>query len=225
MFAILVVNILSAELTCFHFPAVGSGSENRFTIRTHNNESIFLASEGSTQRDRLLWGSSRAFMMHLMDRQHQESLTFRRELACHCFCFPLKKQCLEVWLHSGILLGVIQEQFSFKNREFAIESERGEILFRVTVSLGNSLCMAKEQHFRVMTADRAHQSGTITRFDCKDFGLHLFDVKSFRQWNSDINSYSMNIYFADPTMDPKLKSLFIGLGFLLEYLFFQSSRC
>lgn len=148
----------------FFFLAIRGGSENRFTIRTHDNESIFLASEGSTQRDRLLLGSSRAFMMHLMDRQHQESITLRREFGCHCFCFPMKRQSLEVWLHSGILLGVVQEQFSFSSREFAIESERGEILYRVSVTLGNSLCMAKEQHFRVLTADRLHQSGTITRY-------------------------------------------------------------
>jgi Scramblase len=126
-----------------------SSSENRFTIKTHDNSSLFLASEGSTQRDRLLWGSSRPFMMHLMDKQHQEALTLRRVFGCNCFCFPAKKQSLEVWLQSGILLGVVQEKFSFFNREFVIESERGEILYRVSVSFGSVLCMPKEHHFRV----------------------------------------------------------------------------
>lgn len=59
-----------------------------------------------------------------------------------------------------------------------------------------------------MTADELQQSGTITR-----------------QWNADISCYTMNIYFADPGMDPKIKSLFLGLGFLLEYLYFQSKSC
>lgn len=179
-------------------------SENRFNIKTHDNETIFLASEGSTARDRMIWGSSRAFLMHLMDRQHQESLTFRRVFGCHCFCFPMKRQVLEVWLHSGVLLGVIQEQLSFTSREFVIESERGEILYQLSVPLKTSLCMPKEQHFRILTADVMMQSGTITR-----------------QWNTDLNTYTMNIYFADPTMDPKKKALFLGLGFLLEYLYFQ----
>lgn len=115
-------------------------------------ESIFLATEGSSPRDRLIWGSSRAFFMHLLDKQHQPALVLRRPLGCHCFCFPIKRQSIEVWLHSGILLGIVQEQFSFNKREFVIESERGEILYRVVVSLGNSLCMAKEQHFRVRTS-------------------------------------------------------------------------
>lgn len=129
--------------------AIRTASENRFNIKTHDNESLFLASEGSTPRDRMIWGSSRAFFMHLLDRQHQEALTLRRVFGCHCFCFPLKKQSVEVWLHSGILLGVVQERFSFSQREFVIESERGEILYSVNVSLGNSLCPPKEQHFRV----------------------------------------------------------------------------
>lgn len=89
-------------------------------------------------------------MMHLMDRQHQPALVFRRVFGCHCFCFPIKRQSLEIWLHSGILLGVVQEQYAFSKREFVIESERGQILYRVNVTLGNSWCGSKEQHFRVI---------------------------------------------------------------------------
>lgn len=46
-------------------------SENRFMVKTYNNDSLFLASEGSTARDRLLWGSSRKFLIHLTDKNHQ----------------------------------------------------------------------------------------------------------------------------------------------------------
>lgn len=188
--------------------SVPSGSENRFSVKTHDNESIFLASEGSTPRDRLLFGSSRSFLMHLMDKQYQEALTLRRVFGCRLMCLPLKFQSLEIWLNPGILLGVVQEKFSFTDRLIVIESERGQELFKIRISLGHSLCMPKEYHFRIMTADEQQQSGTITR-----------------QWNTDLSSYTMNIYFADPGMDPKIKSLFLGLGFLLEYLYFQSRNC
>lgn len=97
----------------------------------------------------MLWGSSRAFLMHLLDKQHQPALVFRRVFGCHCFCFPIKRQSMEVWLHSGVLLGVVQEQYSFTSRDFVLENERGEILFRVSVTHGASMCMPKEQHFRV----------------------------------------------------------------------------
>lgn len=59
------------------------------------------------------------------------------------------RQSLEVWLHSGVLIGIVQEQFSMSSREFVIESERGEILYKISIPLGNALCMPKEQHFRV----------------------------------------------------------------------------
>ncbi|KAG5668736.1 hypothetical protein PVAND_016663 [Polypedilum vanderplanki] len=188
--------------------SIPGGSENRFTIKTHNNQTIFLASEGSSPRDRLFWGSSRAFLMHLMDRQHQEALTMSRVFGCRLFCLPLKMQAIEVWLNPGILLGIVQEKFSLTDRLFVIESERGQEMYKVRISFGHSICIPKEYHFRIMTADEQTQSGTITR-----------------QWNSDLSCYTMNIYFADPGMDSKIKSLFLGLGFLLEYLYFQSRNC
>lgn len=190
--------------------------------------SIFLGTEASSPRDRMLWGSSRAFLMHLLDKQHQPALVFRRVFGCHCFCFPIKRQSMEVWLHSGVLLGVVQEQYSFLSRDFVLENEHGEVLHRVSITHGTSMCMPQEQHFRVgrshniyfekilkflffskiLTADQTQQSGTITR-----------------QWNTDLSCYTMNIYFAEPSMDPKIKSLFLGLGFLLEYIYFQSRSC
>ena len=110
-------------------------------------------------------------MMHLTDKFHHEALTLRRVFGCLCVCFPFKKQCIEVWLQSGILLGifrvihrgsiynkyeyisiqgVVQEKFSLTSRKFDIESERGEVLYQVEVSLGSTLCMPKEFHFRVV---------------------------------------------------------------------------
>jgi Scramblase len=97
----------------------------------------------------MIWGSSRAFLMHLMDKQHMPAVVFRRVFGCHCFCFPIKRQSLEVWLQSGIFLGRIFEKFSLSNRTFAIENERGEILYQIEVPLRSALCMPKEHHFRV----------------------------------------------------------------------------
>jgi hypothetical protein len=82
-------------------------------------------------------------------RRFQEALTFKRDFGCHCFCFPAKRQCVEVWRQSGILLGVIQEKFSLTCRKFDIENERGEVLYQTRISLGSSLCMSKEFAFRV----------------------------------------------------------------------------
>lgn len=44
---------------------------------------------------------------------------------------------------------MVQEKFSLTTRKFVLENERGEQLYLVEVPLGSSLCMAKEQHFKV----------------------------------------------------------------------------
>lgn len=88
-------------------------------------------------------------MMHLMDKQYQEALTMRRDFGCRLFCFPMKLQSLEVWLNPGILLGIVQEKFSLKDRLIVIESERGQEMYKIRISLGHSICMPKEYHFRV----------------------------------------------------------------------------
>ncbi|CAO1336105.1 unnamed protein product [Diamesa serratosioi] len=183
-------------------------SENRFTVRTPGNEAIFGAHEGSTPRDRMLWGSSRSFMMHLSDRQHQESLTLRRVFGLRCFCLPIRRQKLEVWMPPGILLGIVKEKFSLLTREFVIENEQGQVLVRMSIPFRSSLCMPHESHFRVMSPDLTQQLATITRL-----------------WNTDLSAYTINIYFADSSMDVKIKALYLGLGFLLEYLYFQSRSC
>lgn len=118
-------------------------------MKNHDNESLFLASEGSTPRDRMIWGSSRAFMMHLMDKQHQEAVTLRRVFGCRVLCLPMRLQSLEVWLNPGVLLGIIQEKFSMKDRLIVIESERGQELYKVRIALGHSIFMPNEYHFRV----------------------------------------------------------------------------
>lgn len=127
-------------------------SENRFTVRTPGNEALFGAHEGSTPRDRMIWGSSRSFMMHLSDRQHQDSLTLRRVFGCRCFCLPIRRQKLEVWMPPGILLGTVKEKFSLMTREFVIENEQGQVLIRMSIPFRISLCMPHESHFRVNIA-------------------------------------------------------------------------
>jgi hypothetical protein len=59
--------------------------------------------------------------------------------------------------------------------------------------------------FQVLHANTLAQSGSITRI-----------------YNTDINCYTTNIYFSDPSLDPRVKSLFLAAAFLLEYMFFQS---
>lgn len=60
-------------------------SENRFTIRAPTNEAIYGATENSKASDRSCWGSSRPFILKLVDKTHQETFTMQRSMGCSLF--------------------------------------------------------------------------------------------------------------------------------------------
>ncbi|XP_052859899.1 phospholipid scramblase 1-like [Anopheles cruzii] len=185
----------------------GVASDNRYTIRGPSNEALYGASETSDPRDRF-WGSLRPFQLSLVDRNHQEVLLFKKNLGCGVFCCFCKNQFLEIWASPGELIGCIQQDYGILSQEIILLNSDINIMFRVPIPFVSAIRMPKETHFRVMDRDLLTQKGTITR-----------------AWNVNTSSYTNNIYFSDPSMDVKFKSLFIAAAFLLEYLYFQSNCC
>uniref|UniRef100_A0A182WI64 Phospholipid scramblase n=1 Tax=Anopheles minimus TaxID=112268 RepID=A0A182WI64_9DIPT len=185
----------------------GVSSDNRFTIRGPSNEALYGASETSDPKDRF-WGSLRPFSLSLVDRNHQEVLLFKKNLGCGVFCCFCKNQFLEVWASPGELIGCIQQDYGIFSQEIILMNSEINTMFRIPISFVNAIRMPKETHFRVLDRDRMTQKGTITR-----------------AWNVSSASYTNNIYYSDPTMDVKFKSLFIAAAFMLEYLYFQSNCC
>lgn len=57
-------------------------SENRYSIKVPNGETIYYASEISSSFQRMCFGASRSFTLKLYDRTHQEALEIKRRLAC-----------------------------------------------------------------------------------------------------------------------------------------------
>uniref|UniRef100_A0AAG5D9Q1 Phospholipid scramblase n=1 Tax=Anopheles atroparvus TaxID=41427 RepID=A0AAG5D9Q1_ANOAO len=185
----------------------GVSSDNRFTIRGPSNEALYGALETSDPKDRF-WGSLRPFRLSLIDRSHQEVLLFKKNLGCGVFCCFCKNQFLEVWANPGELIGCIQQDYGLLSQEIVLLNSDINTMFRIPIPFANALRMPKETHFPVMDRDLMTQKGTITR-----------------AWNVGTSSYTNNIYYSDPTMDVKFKSLFIAAAFLLEYLYFQSNCC
>uniref|UniRef100_A0A182IVZ0 Phospholipid scramblase n=1 Tax=Anopheles atroparvus TaxID=41427 RepID=A0A182IVZ0_ANOAO len=180
-------------------PVVLSGvsSDNRFTIRGPSNEALYGALETSDPKDRF-WGSLRPFRLSLIDRSHQEVLLFKKNLGCGVFCCFCKNQFLEVWANPGELIGCIQQDYGLLSQEIVLLNSDINTMFRIPIPFANALRMPKETHFPVMDRDLMTQKGTITR-----------------AWNVGTSSYTNNIYYSDPTMDVKFKSLFIAAAFLL----------
>lgn len=143
-------------------------SENRFTIRAPGNEAIYAASEGSEEKDRKFWGtilnyakfpnstqlyilgSSRPFILHIVDKQHQEIFTMQRSFGFRCMCFPVKLQKIEVWMNNSIYIGSVTEKFAMFDRIFTINNEQDQPLYKFSISPQHSCCMPKEASFRVI---------------------------------------------------------------------------
>lgn len=173
-------------------------SENRFTIRGPFNEALFVALESSSSSDRLLWGSSRQFDMHLLDKTHQESLLLERRHECSFVCCCCRSEHMFIILPPGDVIGFIEEEFSLFSTELILRNSAAEALYRITIPKNYKFYMPKEHTFRVMSGDGLTQKGTIVR-----------------KWNTDTNLYTTNVYFTDPDLNVRLKSLYIGAAFLL----------
>jgi len=182
-------------------------SEHRFIVRSPLGESLFAASESSTERDRMIWGSKRPFQMHLLDPTHQEALTFQRR--CSMGFVRCQKRYLEVWTPPGDLLGVVVEETTILSNVFTVKNESGHTAYRIkgvpTNSIGCCCFIPTEGHFDIYGFDSETIYGSITR-----------------KWQSDISQFTLNIYFTDINMSVKSKALLLGAGFMLEYLCFQS---
>lgn len=181
-------------------------SENRYVIRSPLNEALFSASESSEIKDRNFWGSNRPFKMHILNREHQEALLFKRKLALGFLCMQPKS--LEVWSPPGNYLGQIIQTPSCFTPEFNILGAKGELLYRVEgpETFFGCLCFKPlETYFKIYSSGDKTLKGTITR-----------------KWNDSSAQYAMNIYFQNPEMNINSKALFVGAGMLLEYLYFQT---
>lgn len=58
-------------------------------------------------------------------------------------------------------------------------------------------CQSNELYLKILNADYTVQLGAITRI-----------------WNTDISTFTQNVYFSDPCMYVKDKALFLGAAFL-----------
>lgn len=144
--------------------------------------------------------------MNLIDRSNKVALTFHRRLAISMFCMP---ECLEIWSPPGDLLGCVRELNTLYNATYIIENSNCEIAYQIhgpqrLTSMQNQ----KEFHLKILSLDGLRQHGEITRI-----------------WSNTMLTYTQNIYFNDPNMDVKLKSLFLAAAFLMEYVYFQSKCC
>lgn len=78
-------------------------SENRFSVRTPFNDTIYVATESS---ERPYLGAARPFRMHILDKTNQEAVVINRKMGLGLLCCTFVPQSVEIWLPPGNLIGV-----------------------------------------------------------------------------------------------------------------------
>lgn len=178
--------------------AAQRSAENQFTIRAATAEALYTARETSTKRDRLIWGAKRAFTLSLLDRFHKEAILLRRPFRLGMYA--MQPHGIEIWTPPGDYVGTVRETVSIYSVQFEIEDTDGRIVGRIQGPpkvLCGSCGGQQELYLRVLSADCAQQLGTITRI-----------------WNTDISTFTQNVYFADPGMAVQTKALLVAVAFL-----------
>ncbi|XP_022915409.2 phospholipid scramblase 1-like isoform X1 [Onthophagus taurus] len=184
-------------------------SENRYTIKVPRGETLYYASESSTNFQRFCCGSSRAFTMRLFDQTQQEAIEFRRRLAfgnCSFWCYL---QVLEIWLPPGELVGYVKQQMTLSQPIFLAYNRHGNVAYKIEGPSDTCMCISngKDKHFKIFNPEGTTQLGSVNY-----------------QWDQVQTDYIMCVQFPSSSIDDRLKAILLGAAFLLEYMYFERSK-
>ncbi|XP_053614647.1 uncharacterized protein LOC128677665 [Plodia interpunctella] len=181
-------------------------SENRYIVRVPHGEALYIATESSSQTQRCLCGSGRAFLMHLHDSTRQEAIVLKRRLAAASCCFPCRLQEMKVITPPGDYVGRVVQRWSVVP-SYLVRDLNDQVLFALEgpAVLQRSALMLSE--FKIMTGDSLREVGKISH-----------------GWDRDLNSFATTVQVPNATVQPKHKALLLGAAFLLEYTYFMKSK-
>ncbi|XP_063218939.1 phospholipid scramblase 1-like isoform X2 [Bacillus rossius redtenbacheri] len=183
-------------------------SENRYLVKApQGGETLFVAAEKSSSFQRTLFGSNRSFQIDFYDQSRQMAFYFSRKLRCTSFLCGCCLQELQVYSPITGFVGTVEQQWSLYIPLFIVRDENGRDLYRI-VGPTNSCCPRYlNAEFQVFGTDGFMQIASI---------LH--------HWDQDLVCYVITVTFPSLETPNRLKILFLGAAFLLEYLYFEKSK-
>lgn len=183
-------------------------SENRYTVKVPRGDTIYYATESSENFQRTCFGSGRSFSMRLYDRTQQEAIHFKRRLACGNCTFWCYLQKMEIWVPPGELVGTVSQNFSVSMKSsFSVYNRHNEIVYVIEGPSTFGCLLGKDQNFQIYNSDGSTQIGSI---------IH--------QWDQVQVSYNLLLQMPSNIYETRHKALLLGSAFLLEYMFFESSK-
>ncbi|CAH1153751.1 unnamed protein product [Phaedon cochleariae] len=183
-------------------------SGNRYAVKVPRGDTIYYATESSGRFQKSCCGSGRSFSMRLYDKSQQEALIFDRRLACGSCTFWCYLQRMQIWLPSGELVGAVFQKTSFRMKSlFNVYNTHDELIYRIEGPSSFGCLIGKADNFQIYNFDGSMQIGSI-----------------IYQWDQIQVSYNILLQMPSNIRNNKYKALLLGAAFLLEYMYFESSK-
>lgn len=186
-----------------------SSTNSRYVVKIPDNETLYVASENSTQLQQLCLRSQRGFQMSLLDPTRQEAASFVRHTGCPASIFGCCLQELDIFTDQNqIFIGKIRQDWTVATVSYTILDENYVAILKVNGP--RDLCfwgLALDQSFSITTKDCQTKLGTISR-----------------KWDNNFGDYVWNVIFPAPGSPVTHKTLILGATLLIEYSYFSNRR-
>ncbi|XP_069673842.1 phospholipid scramblase 2-like [Periplaneta americana] len=184
-------------------------SENRFQVKVPQGETLYVAAESSSKTQRMCCASNRGFEMRLFDHSQQEALRFTRKLACSSWLFGCCLQELQVFSDVDLYAGSVVQEWSVGAPTFQLQNSSGQIVYRLVGPASATTCCGSnyQAKFDVVSPDCTTSMGSI---------VHAWDNMS--------SDYNLTVTFPTVEVTTEMKGVILGAAFLLEYMYFETSK-
>lgn len=188
---------------------LGCETKNKFEIFDSSGRQIFYAEEDTNFCTRQCLGKLRPFDMRIRDGHGYEAMHLARPLACGSCCYPCCLQSIEVQAPPGIVVGTVEQEWSFIIPQYKVKDTSGNVVLRIEGPCCTVSC-CRDVEFKVLSADGVVEVGKISK---KWSGLS-------REFFTDADNFGI-IFPMD--LDVKMKAVMLGACMLIDFMFFETS--
>ncbi|XP_063993226.1 phospholipid scramblase 3-like isoform X2 [Diachasmimorpha longicaudata] len=174
-------------------------SGHQFRVKIRGAETLFLASENSTNCQRNILGSSRSFLMDVRDPSGECAFTLTKGLSWGCVPGFLHNMTVQTTEY----IGSVQQNFTLFGPSFTVYDASGEAMCIIDGPNMCCCCMSDEVFFQVLSADKTRQIASISH-----------------QYDHLLVDYILLLTFPIDA-NVRLKSLLMAGTFLLGALYFD----
>jgi len=195
----------------------GFETQNKYRILNNQGQQAYFAKEESECCERQCCGPSRGFKMHITDNNNQEVITIERPFKCCagcCWCASADCCSMELTIKDsqGQLLGHVKQRTSgWKPHYMLYDANMTELArMRGPCCICSCPCCG-DIPFPVTDPSEKTQIGDVTK-----------------QWSGVLKEYftdadTFSVSFPSD-MDVRLKAVFIGAAFLIDFMYFEHSN-